>query len=89
MEKPVTYASTDIQNLINWPQFLSRQDLLWDRLQTSWREAPFLGNGRLALSMFKEAKQNVLRFAVDDDDIFDRRDGSGLVRLQPRPLSRG
>lgn len=61
---------------INWEEFLGRHDLVWDKVPETWKEGAFMGNGRQALSMFKEPDQNALRFAVDNDDVFDRRDDS-------------
>ena len=40
-----------VDDLVNWDLFLARHDLLWDTVPTMWGESPFLGNGRLALSV--------------------------------------
>jgi hypothetical protein len=69
-------AQPAIQEQIDWPSFLARHDLLWKQIPRNWSEAPFLGNGRLALCMFQEPEQNALRFALDRTDVFDRRDSS-------------
>ena len=60
---------------IDWDRFLSRHDLLWDSLPAVWGESPFLGNGRLALSLRTEAQTpGALLFCIDNTDVYDRRD---------------
>lgn len=66
----------DLEVNINWEEFLGRHDLVWDKVPDTWKEGAFMGNGRQALSMFKEPKLNALRFAVDNDDVYDKRDDS-------------
>jgi len=74
---PLSAASKAlVENEVDWVAFLARHDLLWDRLPRSWGEAPFLGNGRLALSMTEAKEGGALRFAVDNVDVYDRRDFS-------------
>ena len=65
-----------LRDEVDWPTFLGRHDLLWDVMPTKWSESPFLGNGRLAMSMQAQAGENAVRFAVDNVDVFDRRDQS-------------
>jgi alpha-L-fucosidase 2 len=65
-----------IKERIDWPVFLARHDLLWKQIPRGWSEAPFLGNGRLALCMYQEPGKNAIRFALDRTDVFDRRDTS-------------
>jgi alpha-L-fucosidase 2 len=69
-------AEPTVTERIDWPAFLARHDLIWKQMPRNWSEAPFLGNGRLALCMFQEPEQNALRFALDRTDVFDRRDSS-------------
>lgn len=69
-------AQSLIESHIDWPSFLARQDLIWKQMPRNWSEAPFLGNGRLALCIYQEPGQNAVRFAVDRTDVFDRRDSS-------------
>jgi hypothetical protein len=68
--------ATLIEDHVDWAAFLARHDLIWDRLPRGWGEAPFLGNGRLALSMTEATEGGALRFAVDNVDVYDRRDFS-------------
>ena len=67
---------TLIKERVDWRSFLERHDLVWKRLPREWREAAWLGNGRLVLSMYQEPESNALRFPVDRTDVYDRRDSS-------------
>lgn len=69
-------AESIVEERIDWPQFLGQHDLIWKRMPRGWSEAPFLGNGRLALCMYEEPGKNAVRFALDRTDVFDRRDSS-------------
>ena len=37
-------ASAEVQDKIDWPQFLSRHDLVWEELPKVWHEGAFIGN---------------------------------------------
>src|SRR6478752_3677607 len=69
-------ATPLIDERVDWPSFLARHDLIWKKMPGGWSEAPFLGNGRLALCMYQEPGKNAIRFALDRTDVFDRRDTS-------------
>jgi alpha-L-fucosidase 2 len=65
-----------LKNVVDWEAFLQRHDLVWKRMPKAWSDAPFLGNGRIALSMYAEPGTNAIRFTADRSDVYDRRDGS-------------
>src|SRR5262249_7883943 len=65
-----------IKDSLDWGSFLQRHDLIWNKLPAAWHDAAFLGNGRLAVSMYAERGPNAIRFAADRTDVYDRRDGS-------------
>ncbi|WP_211215919.1 glycosyl hydrolase family 95 catalytic domain-containing protein, partial [Catelliglobosispora koreensis] len=73
--------TTDAQ----WAAFLRGQDLLWRRLPPSWKEGPFLGDGRLGVMVYKEPGKNQVRFSTQHAESQDHRPqyGSlfGLARL--------
>jgi len=39
---------------VDWPAFLARQDLVWNRLPHGWGESVFIGNGRLGATIDEE-----------------------------------
>src|SRR5256885_390618 len=51
---------------VEWPVFLARHDLVWDRLPTRWGESAFIGNGRLGATI--DAPGGVLGWTVNRTD---------------------
>jgi len=41
---------------VNWPEELSKNDLTWDRLPEKWEDAPFLGNGWMGTTVYRNIK---------------------------------
>lgn len=44
---------------IDWPGFMAKRDLHWDKLPTKWFEAPFLGNGEQGTLMYQLNKRTL------------------------------
>ena len=51
---------------VDWPVFLARHDLVWDRLPTRWGESAFIGNGRVGATI--DAPGGVLGWTVNRTD---------------------
>ena len=69
---------------INWPEFMSRQDMIWEKLPEYWHESAYLGNGRLGLMIYKEPGENYLRLETGNCNVHDhrtKRDVFGIPRL--------
>lgn len=64
-------SSSSIQDNINWAQFLSRHDLVWERLPGTWTEGAFIGNGLLGAMAYTE--KDALRWDVGRSDVCDHR----------------
>lgn len=63
---------------VDWPTFLARHDLIWDRLPAAWDEGPFMGNGMLGMLLYQEPSSGLIRVDLGRSDVQDhRRDGSG------------
>lgn len=76
--------SMDIKQNINWPQFMSQQDMIWERLPEYWYDSAYLGNGRLGLMIYKEPNKNYIRLETGNCDVHDhraKRDVFGIPRL--------
>lgn len=59
---------------VNWPEFLSRHDMLWDTMPGDYFEAPFVGNGLMGTIVFKDnLLPNTLRFEIGRTDVYDHR----------------
>lgn len=73
-----------IKQNIDWPQFMSQQDMIWEKLPEYWHESAYLGNGRLGLMIYKEPNQNCIRLETGNTDVHDhrtKRDVFGIPRL--------
>lgn len=75
-----------IKEQINWEQFMQKQDMVWELLPQYWYEAPFLGNGRLGLIIYKEPKENCIRLETGNSEVHDHRPQKGLFG-NPRLLT--
>jgi len=59
-------APTSPTARLDWPGFLARHDLVWDRLPTRWGESAFIGNGRLGATI--DAQGGVLGWTINRTD---------------------
>lgn len=57
---------------INWQQFLSRSDMIYDTLTTKWEEGVFTGNGLLG-SMVYMQNAGTMRIEIGRTDVTDHR----------------
>ena len=69
-------ATPSVRLDVNWPQFMARQDLVWDKLPEHWYDAAYMGNGMLGLMIYKEPNANYLRFEPGNCALHDHRPGS-------------
>ena len=66
------YPGAYAQGRINWPQFMQRNDMVFDTLTTHWEEGAFMGNGLLGAMVFMK-DSNALRFEIGRTDVVDHR----------------
>jgi len=52
---------------IDWPTFLGRQDLVWDRLPAGWGESAFIGNGRLGATI--DVRDGAFGWTINRTDV--------------------
>ena len=63
---------------VDWPAFLARHDLIWDKLPTDFDSGAFLGNGMLGATIYQDGP-NRLRFEMGRADVTEhRRDNARL-----------
>jgi hypothetical protein len=67
-------AAAQLQNKIDYKEFLSKQDIVFDSLSAKWEEGAFLGNGLLGVMIYRE-DANAIRFDVGRTDVVDHREG--------------
>jgi alpha-L-fucosidase 2 len=52
---------------VDWPTFLARHDLVWERLPTRWGESAFIGNGRLGATI--DSQGGALGWTINRTDV--------------------
>ena len=59
---------------VNWPQYLSKHDLVWNKIPKDYFEGAFVGNGILGAIVFQDdSLANTLRFEIGRTDVYDHR----------------
>src|SRR5256714_13197279 len=64
---PVARAQSRPAARVDWPTFLARQDLVWDRLPTGWGESAFIGNGRLGATI--DVRDGAFGWTINRTDV--------------------
>jgi alpha-L-fucosidase 2 len=74
--------SAPARTQVDWPVFLARHDMLWNRLPTGWGESVFIGNGRIGATI--DVQDGVLGWTVNRTDVVhdDSRFPIGRVYLK-------
>ena len=62
-------ASAQMEDKVDWPQFLARQDLLWNRLPDRFESAAFLGNGQLGSMIFSADNGRKIKWQMGRSDV--------------------
>jgi len=71
-QQPVNRSQVNLN--VNWQDFLSRHDMVWDTMPGDYFEAPFVGNGLLGTIVFKDnLLPNTMRFEIGRTDVYDHR----------------
>lgn len=75
---------------LNWSDFLSQHDIVYNRLPENYYEGAYVGNGLLGTILYRDnLKTNTIRFDIGRSDVYDHRPAemlkgkypSGKVRL--------
>ncbi|RQO79317.1 hypothetical protein DBR40_02850 [Pedobacter sp. KBW01] len=77
------FAQSD--TAVNWQKFLSRNDMVYDKLSTKWEEGIFTGNGLLGTMLYLK-DSNTLRLDLGRTDVRDDRAGSPLFEKARLPI---
>ena len=65
---------------IHWPEFLSRQDPVWETLPLDFDRGAFLGNGLLGTMIYRDG-DNRLRFEMGRSDVTEHRRDNGRLPI--------
>jgi len=63
-----------VKDQVDWPTFLARHDLVWNRLGKSYFDAPFVGNGLLGAMIWQES-DHAMHLDIGRTDVCDHRSG--------------
>jgi alpha-L-fucosidase 2 len=64
--------ATEMIDQINWPAFMARHDMVWNRLPKQWGEGAFLGNGLLGANVFTTDGGSALMWRMGRTDVVYR-----------------
>ena len=81
-----SYVSQNGYAQVDWPSFLDKQDLVWERLPEAWHEAPFMGNGSMGTYICKEPGVNAIRLDVGNNLVHDHRANDPAINGRCRLL---
>lgn len=66
-------AKAPAPSSVDWPSFLARHDLVWDRMPKAWDEGPFLGNGMMGAMLYYDENAGAIRIDLGRSDVQDHR----------------
>lgn len=71
-EAPAAAAAAAVVDRVDWPPFLARHDLTWEKLPAKWHEGAFIGNGLLGAMIYLSDDGQSLRWDLGRSDVADR-----------------
>jgi hypothetical protein len=64
---------SQVSTKIDWPNFMSQHDLIWEELPLQWNEGAFTGNGQVGMMIYATLKDNRIDFHLGRQDVTDHR----------------
>ena len=61
--------AADVSDKVDWPGFLARHDMVWNRLPDKWESGAFMGNGLLGANVFMTDDGKDLRWHIGRSDV--------------------
>ena len=80
--------SARMEKIVNWPDFMRRQDPVWEQLPEKWFDAPFMGNGQLG-TLIRKIGENQVRWDLGQSLVHDHREPDDYTVRSPEILNRG
>ena len=77
-----------MEEKVNWPDFIRKQDPVWERLPEKWFDAPFMGNGLLG-TLIRKIGENEVRWDLGHSFVHDHREPDDYAVRSPEILNRG
>ena len=69
----LTASAPLVREVVDWPAFLARHDLVWEQLPLQWNEGAFAGNGNLGFMAYATLADNRFDFHLARADVTDHR----------------
>lgn len=66
-------VNSQVKSQINWPDFLSQHDQIFEELPLQWNEGAFTGNGQVGMMIYATLKDNRIDFHLGRQDVTDHR----------------
>lgn len=82
VEAPI-HAQAEARDKINWPAFLHRHDMIFNKLPQGWNEAPHFGNAMVGSMLYQV--DDTIRLQVFRADVHDHRDDTWGWTAYSRP----
>ena len=86
--------NAELVDKVDWPAFLARQDLVYDKAPASYLTGAFMGNGQLGAMVYSVDKGNSLNWHIGRSDVYfnvSRPEFSGRIPIGDftlRPLGK-
>lgn len=62
-----------IEDKIDWPNFMAQHDLIWEEIPLQWNEGAFTGNGQVGMMIYANMEDNRIDFHMGRQDVTDHR----------------
>ena len=91
---PGAMPNVELVDKVDWPAFLARQDLVYDKAPTTYLTGAFMGNGQLGAMICSLDKGNSLNWHIGRSDVYfnvSRPEFSGRIPIGDfslRPLGK-
>jgi alpha-L-fucosidase 2 len=76
-------AHAQLTDKIDWRAFMSRHDMIWNKMPKGWDQGAFLGNGQLGAMIFGDSKSVHFRIGRTDVTFHGNRIPVGELLLTP------
>jgi len=72
-----------MEGKIDWPAFMARHDMLWERLPNTWKESPHFGNAMVGSMLYRA--DDAICLQIFRADVHDHRDDTWGWTAYSRP----
>lgn len=87
LDGQVTLDETELsRRKVNWPAFMAKHDMLFDKLPQNWTQAPHFGNAMVGSMLYRAG--DAIRLQVFRADVHDHRDDTYGWTAYSRPRLR-